>query len=139
MLKYYSVVKMNELHLHELTWKRTNYILLNESGKMQSCLYNMISFMVKSIYLHICPDIREMSWKKVLNEVFKLSKLIASGQESEIRRMSMVGEIKWDAFLTLYFSDLFESFTKENVLLRLLFKKKLVKFSSSLHSISILS
>lgn len=31
--------------------------------------------MLKIIHLHICPYIREMTWKKMLNEVFKLLKI----------------------------------------------------------------
>lgn len=56
----------------------------------------------------------------MLNEVFKLLKLIASGKESEIGRRVCVGRRHKMrlGFLTLYVFDLFEISTNENVLLR---------------------
>ena len=66
----------------------------------------------------MCPYIREMIWKKkMLNEVFKLLKLIASGTESTIRRRVYIGQRRKMRleFLIVYVFDLFEIFTNENV------------------------
>lgn len=129
MVKYYSVIKKNVLSLHELTWKDISYIL-NESDKMQSCLYNMIFFIPKSIHFQICPDCREMTWKNVLNEVFKLSKLIVSGKESEMGRKGMYGgrnKMKLNFHFLLFILWTCSTFSQmnENALLSLLFLKKI--------------
>ena len=53
----------------------------------------------------------------MLNEVFKLLKLIASGTESTIRRRVYIGQRRKMRleFLIVYVFDLFEIFTNENV------------------------
>ena len=90
--------------------------------------------MLSSMHLHICPYIREMTWKKVINEAFKLSKLIAFGKESEMGRKVYGGRNKMRLafFLTFYIFDFYEIFRNENVLLRFLLKTEKVTFSSSL-------
>ena len=58
-----------------------------------------------------------MKKKMMLNEVFKLLKLIASGKESTIRRRVYIGQrskMRLE-FLIVYVFDLFEIFTNENV------------------------
>lgn len=114
MVKYYSVIKKNELSLHKLTWKDTNYIL-NESDMMESCLYNIFLYAKKYTFTDLSRLQGNDLKKKMLNEVFKLSKLIVSGKKSEMGKKGMYGgrnKIKLP-FLTLYTLDLFNIFTNE--------------------------